>query len=292
MNGIEMVRSAGSPVNVKHGAAARSARNSAFELMLSFVLLFGVATIVRWVIGPSPISRAFPQIHIQLLIIGAAVGLLLAGLIVSRPGKISGGHMNPAISFAMWRFAVFPGAEVVPYAIAQLLGSVLGVIAARGVWGPVVSVSPVAYAVLQPGPGWSTWKSFAAEAVGMAVIILAVGAFLAVHRLAPLVPWLVGGLVGMGIVVLGTATGGSLNPARQFGPALVSGETRFLWIYLLAPVVGAWIAAWLCQAMQSGRRVLTHRLCGTHPDGRALDSLASEASAASRSAHEGATSSM
>jgi glycerol uptake facilitator-like aquaporin len=252
---------------VEQAAFARLARDSAFEFMLTVVLLFGVTSIVRWVIGPSPISRAIPQIHAQLLIVGAAVGLLLAGLILSPPGKVSGGHVNPAISLAMWRFGVFPGTGVAPYAVAQLLGSVLGVIAARAVWGPVVSTPPVAYAVLQPGPGWSTWKLFATEALGMAVIIFLVGICLAVRRLAPLVPWVVGGLVGMGIALLGTTSGGSLNPARQFGPAVVSGQTDYLWVYLLAPMVGALIATWARQMIQSRRRVLSHRLCGTlgHP---------------------------
>jgi glycerol uptake facilitator-like aquaporin len=242
-------------------ASARLARDSVFEFMLTFALLFGVTTIVRWVMGPSPVSRLVPQIHVQLVIVGAAVGLLLAGLILSPPGRASGGHVNPAISLAMWRFGVFPGASVVPYAIAQLLGSVLGVVAAREVWGSVVSRPPVVDAVLQPGPGWSAWESFAAEAVGMAIIIFAVGVCLARHRLTPLVPWVVGGLVGMGIVVLGTATGGSLNPVRQFGPAEVSGQTQFLWVYLLAPMVGAAVAACLQRAFQR-RRVLTHKLCG------------------------------
>jgi glycerol uptake facilitator-like aquaporin len=259
-------QSPGPPENVDKVVFARLARASGLELVLSFVLLFGVTSIVRWVIGPSPISRAIPGIHAQLLIIGAAVGLLLAGLIISPPGRSSGGHMNPAISLAMWRFGVFPGAGVAPYAIAQLLGSILGVIAARGVWGRVVAEPPVLYAALQPGPGWSTWKLFATEALGTAVIVFLVGLCLAVHRLAPFVPWVVGTLVGMGIAVLGTATGGSLNPARQFGPAAVSGHTQFLWVYLLAPMGGAAIAAWLRGAIQR-RRVLTHRLCGTvgHP---------------------------
>ncbi len=258
-----MDQSPGPPKNGEREALARLARDGAFEFMLTFILLFCVTGIVRWVIGPSPISRAIPQIHAQLLIVGAAVGLLLAGLILSPPGKVSGGHVNPAISLAMWRFGVFPGAGVAPYAAAQLLGSVLGVIAAREVWGEVVSAPPVVYAVLQPGPGWSTWKLFTAEGLGMAVIITLVGICLAVHRLAPFVPWVVGALVGMGIAVLGTATGGSLNPARQFGPAVVSGQTQFLWVYLLAPMVGAEIAVWLRQKIQCRRRVLTHRLCGT-----------------------------
>jgi len=244
----------------------RLARDSAFEFVLTAVLLFGVVSIVRWVIGPSPISRAIPQIHVELVIVGAMVGLLLAGLILSPPGRASGGHTNPAISLAMWRFGVFPGAGVVPYAVAQLLGSIVGVVAAREVWGPVVSAPPVQYAVLQPGSGWSTWGLFGAEASGMAVIIFLVGICLADQRLATLVPWIVGALVGTGIAALGTATGGSLNPARQFGPAVVSGVTRYLWVYLLAPMVGAELAVWFRQGIQSRRTVLTHRLCGTLGD--------------------------
>src|SRR3954462_13928228 len=98
--------------------------HSALELMLTSVLLFGVTTVVRFVVGPSPISRAFPQIHVELLIVGAAVGVLLTGLIKSPPGKISGGHTNPAISLAMWRFGVFPAAGILPYVAAQLLGDI------------------------------------------------------------------------------------------------------------------------------------------------------------------------
>jgi hypothetical protein len=85
------------------------------------------------------------------------------------------------------------------------------------------------------------------------------------------VPWVVGLLIGLGIALLGTSTGGSLNPARQFGPALVSGHTDKLWVFLVAPMVGAGIAARLLQAFQRYRQLLTHRLCGTHPDGRRLD---------------------
>jgi glycerol uptake facilitator-like aquaporin len=257
------------PDNAGRESFGRLARDSAFELILTSVLLFGVVSIVRWVIGPSPISRTIPDIHAELWIVGAAVALLLAGLILTPMGRASGGHTNPAISVAMWRFGVFPGAGVIPYTVAQLLGSVIGVVVARGVWGDVVAESPVVYAALQPGPGWSTWELFATEAFGMAVIVFLVGLCLAVQRLAPFVPWIVGALVGIGIALLGTATGGSLNPARQFGPAVVSGETKFLWVYLLAPLVGAAVAAWLRSLLQYRRKVLTHRLCGTvgHPVG-------------------------
>jgi glycerol uptake facilitator-like aquaporin len=261
------------PSNPGRVSFGRVARDSVFELILTSVLLFGVVSIVRWVVGPSPISRAIPAIHAELWIVGTAVAFLLTGLILSPPGRASGGHMNPAISLAMWRFGVFPGAGVIPYSIAQLLGSVLGAIVARRVWGDVVAQPAVVYGALQPGPGWSTWELFATEAFGMAGIVFLVAFCLAVQRLTPFVPWIVGALVGIGIALLGTATGGSLNPARQFGPAVVSGQTQFLWVYLVAPLVGAALEAWPERSLlQYRRKVLTHKLCGTvgHPTGNQI----------------------
>ena len=251
------------------------ARNSGYEAVLTAVLLFGVASVVRWVVGPSPISRTIPGIHLQLLLVGVVVGLLLAGLILSPLGKVSGGHLNPAISVAMWRLGVFPGSSVLPYIAAQLTGSLLGVLLARTAWGPPVARPPVLYAALRPAPGWSNSMLFPAETASMAVIILLVGVFLSVPRLAPSVPWLVGGLIGAAIASLGTVTGGSVNPAREFGPAVAAGQFGFLATYLLAPLAGAVVAAWLLGQFQR-RKVLTHRLfgrlgwtCGAQTGGRA-----------------------
>jgi glycerol uptake facilitator-like aquaporin len=240
-------------------------RHSACEALLTTVLLFSVVTVVRWVIGRSPISRAMPEIHLELLAVGGIVGLLLASLIFSPPGKASGGHMNPAISLAMWRLGVFPGRAVVPYWAAQLTGSLLGVLLARLVWGPRLASPPVAYSALRPAPGLSNAALFPAEAASMAVIVLLVGMFLSVPRLAPRVPWLVGGLIGAAIPALGTLTGGCMNPARQFGPAIFAGQFGFLAAYLLAPLIGALAAGWLLGRAQH-RTVLTHKLCGPRAD--------------------------
>ena len=233
----------------------------AYEALLTTVLLFGVATVVRWVIGASPISRALPGIHLELLVVGGVVGLLLAGLILSPLGKASGGHLNPAISLAMWRFGVFPGRAVVPYWAAQLGGSLLGVLLARIAWGPAVASAPCVYSALSPAPGWSNLDLFPVETASMATIVALVGAFLSVPRLAPRVPWLVGGLIGAAIAGLGTVTGGSVNPARQFGPAVFAGQFGFLATYLLAPLAGAVLAAWLLPRFRPCT-LLTHRLCG------------------------------
>jgi glycerol uptake facilitator protein/aquaporin Z len=225
------------------------------------VLLFGVVTIVRWVIGPSSVARAIPHIHLQLLVIGTAVGLLIAGLILSPPGRASGGHMNPAISLAMWRFGVFPAAGLLPYTAAQLAGSVLGARAAGAVWGSAAARPPVSYAVLQPAAGWAAGQLFGTETLSMFVI----GLCLSVPRLAGAVPWIVGLFIGGAIALLGTASGGSENPARQLGPAIASGQTRFLWAYLLAPMLAAMLAAAARRAIHPARQVMTHRLGGPRP---------------------------
>jgi glycerol uptake facilitator-like aquaporin len=244
-------------------------RNSGYEAVLTTALLFGVATVVRWVIGPSPVSRAIPGIHSELVLVGVVVGLLLAGLILSPLGHSSGGHLNPAISLAMWRLRVFPGRSVLPYWAAQLAGSLLGVLLARAAWGPSVAKPPVIYAALRPTPGWSIGMVFGVEGASMAAIIVLVGVFLSVPRLAPKVPWLVGGLIGAAIAGLGTLTGGCVNPARQFGPAVFAGQFGFLVSYLLAPLAGAVVAAWLLGRFRH-RKVLTPRLCG-HPTDTAHD---------------------
>lgn len=224
---------------------SRLALDSGIEFVLTFLLLFGVVTIVRFVFGDSRISELVPDVHAKLWLVGGCVGVFLALLIQSPLGRVSGGHINPAISFAMWRFGVFPGRGVLPYALAQLLGSVCGVLAARLAWGEPVADSRVAYAVLQPAPGFSAIELFAGEAASFGLIALVVGLLLATPRLTALVPWAVGALIGLAIALLGTSTGGSVNPARQFGPALLSGHIRFLWIYLVAPFAGAEVAVWI-----------------------------------------------
>ncbi|MGW1540107.1 MIP/aquaporin family protein [Streptomyces sp. NPDC002309] len=230
-------------------------RHGAHELLLTFVLMFGVTTLVRWVVGPSAVSDAIPGIHLKLLVVGVVVGPFVTGLILSPSGKRSGGHMNPAVSLAMWRFGVLPGTAVAPYVIAQLAGSLLGVYAARGVWGGAVDVPPVAYAALQPAPGWSAMDLFLAEAGFTGVSMVVLGVFLTVRRLTRFIPYLVGLLVFLSVALLGASTGVGLNPARQFGPALAAGEFGFLWIYLLAPMAGAALVPVVRDLLLGRRRV-------------------------------------
>ena len=214
-----------------------------------------------------------PQIHGELLIVGAAVGLLLAGLILSPPGGVGGPYESCHLTRHV-ALRCLPGAGVLPYTIAQLLGSVLGVLAARAVWGQVVAEPPVLYAVLQPGARWSTGELFAAEALSMGVIVFLVGS--------------VRGAPHGAACALGRrgpdrngdrATRHVHRRQRKPSPPVRTGsDVRTVALPVgLSPRTdaGSVLAAWLRQTIQHRRDVLTHRLCGTHADGSRLSNVPS-----------------
>jgi glycerol uptake facilitator-like aquaporin len=237
---------------------------AADEFVLTTLLLFLVVTVVRWVRDPAS-ALYIGNLRTALVVIGPVSGVVLLGLIVSPPGRRSGGHMNPSVTIALWLMDVFPGAAVLPYAIAQLAGSVAGTALGRLVWGPVVSRPAVDFAAIRPDPGWDGPGVLLAETGCLIALVVLVGFFLAYPAYNRRLPYAIGAAVALLIVVLGPLSGGSANPARQFGPALLAGRTGYLWIYLVAPVLGAVLGAavhhLLFRRFQT-RRPLTYKLAG------------------------------
>ncbi|MEU2147311.1 aquaporin [Streptomyces globisporus] len=210
------------------------------EAALTALLLFLIVTAVRWLVGPDPGAAAA-----RPAVLGAVVGTLLALFMMSPPGRCSGGHLNPAVSLALWRLGVFPGREVVPYAVAQLAGSLFGVWCAGLVWGPVTARPPVRHASVRADPAWGDAAVLAAEAGVLAGSTLMLAVLLASPGGRRVLPYAVGLTTALVIGVLGPLSGGSANPARQFGPALLAGDTGRLWVYVLGPALGAVLGAWL-----------------------------------------------
>ncbi|MGW1810839.1 MIP/aquaporin family protein [Streptomyces sp. NPDC002078] len=232
--------------------------------MLTTVLLYCVITAARWLTSPdSPI--AVNNVRAATATVGVAAGIILVVLITSPPGRCSGAHMNPAISVALWLMGAFPGRYVPAYAAAQLAGSVAGAALARLCWGPVISRSSMRYAAVHPNPAWNTAALVCAEGSCLVLVVLMIGVFLAHPSLSRWLPYAVGVATALIITVLGGLTGGSANPARQLGPALLSGSTQLLWVYLVAPLIGASLGAavhCLLQRRLGARTPCTYRLCG------------------------------
>lgn len=232
---------------------------AAEEFVLATVMLFLAVTIVRWLREPG--SRLYiADLDTALGVIGVLSGAILTGLILSPLGKRSGGHLNPAVTVSLWLLGAFPGRSVLPYAVAQLAGSTAGTVLAREAWGNTVSTPHVNYAAIAPAPDWHPTAVSLAEAGSMAAIMLAV-AYAAQPRYALLLPYLIGAAVALVIAFLGPRSGGSINPARQFGPAVLAGQTTDLWIYLLAPVVGAALGIGVHRTL--GRLMLFPRKAGS-----------------------------
>ncbi|MBD0676688.1 MIP/aquaporin family protein [Streptomyces sp. CBMA156] len=243
--------------------ARHTLRRAAHEFGLTGLLLFLVVTAMRWLLAPdSPI--AIGNRDLAPAVLGALVGALLTALILSPSGRYSGGHLNPAVTVALWLLGAFPGRAVLPYIAAQATGALAGTALGGLVWGAAARHAPIAYSAVAPAPTWNAAAVLTAEAGAIVVVTLMLGAFLRRPASLRLLPYAVGLATALIIASLGPRSGGSANPARQFGPALLSGNTTDLWIYLLAPVIGAFIGAGLWHALAApARRARTRHAPGT-----------------------------
>jgi glycerol uptake facilitator-like aquaporin len=242
-----------------------------YEFLLTTSLLFSVVTAVRWLRDPA--SGAYiSAVRPALAVLAGLTAVLLVALILSPLGRRSGGHMNPAVTIAVWLMDVFPGASVVPYVAAQLAGSAAGVALGRLVWGAPVGAKVISYAALGPGPGVNSPTVYLGECGCMIALTVLVGNFLAYPAYNRWLPVAIALAVALIIVLLGPVTGGVVNPARQFGPAVLAGQTTDLWIYLTAPIVGAVLGAGLHHLLYrrfKTRQPLTYKLAGSRESGGA-----------------------
>jgi glycerol uptake facilitator protein/aquaporin Z len=226
------------------------------ELIMTAIMMFIAVTATRWVMGTlnSAAGGWWNTPQGRLLVVAPMAGYTITGVMLSPWGKVTGGHVNPAITLAMWRYGRTPGRAVLPFIAAQLVGSLVGAVAARLVWGSAIAAGAVDFAVIRPAPGWS-WAAVAAiEATTMFVIVAVAGIGLTHRRLGRFTPWAVGTLIAAQIIAFGTRSGGVANPAREFGPALLSGNVSLLPVYLLAPLAGALAATVVVRRATGGRR--------------------------------------
>jgi aquaporin NIP len=170
----------------------------------------------------------------QLGHVGVAItfGLVIMFGIYSV-GHISGAHFNPAVTFAFALTRHFPWSRALAYWCAQLAGALVAAALLRGSLGNVADTGATL-------PSGSQGQSFLWELVMsgfLMFVILAVATDTrAVGEAAAIA---IGGTIGLDAMFGGPISGASMNPARSIGPALVSGNLHALWLYIVAPVLGA-----------------------------------------------------
>jgi len=176
-----------------------------------------------------------------LIGIALAFGLVVGSLVVCF-GKVSGAHINPAVTFMLWATGRFPHVSAGVYLIAQLLGGIAGAAALKGLadpakWQAAAGGSTGLKAGLGAGAG------FAIE-FGLTFLLVASIFVVALHpRRGRYGALAVGAVVALDVMLGAPLTGASMNPARTVGPALLHGAWADHWVYWAGPLLGAVAAA-------------------------------------------------
>ncbi len=216
-----------------------STQKYAAELLGTFVLVFGGTTAI--------VASGLEQLPV-LLIAPFAFGLaLLAGLYAFA--DVSGGHYNPAVSLAMFLDRRLPSSDLIGYWVSQFAG---GILAAVVLW-IISSRDDVATTATVPGP-LGDGSAFLVELVFTAIFVAVILESSASER------WGGSALVAIPLTLVAVHlaaipfSGSSVNPARTFGPDLIGGEWDGIWIYFIAPPLGAVIAVAVYRYLRGGAR--------------------------------------
>jgi MIP family channel proteins len=170
--------------------------------------------------------------------VGVAIvfGLVIMAMIYAV-GHVSGAHFNPAVTFAFALTRHFPWTRTVVYWGAQVTGAILAAALIRTSLGTDAHLGATL-------PSGSQGQSFVWELVLTFLLMFVIMAVAtdtrAVGEAAAIA---IGGTVGLDAMFGGPISGASMNPARSIGPALVGGDLHALWLYILAPLIGAGLGA-------------------------------------------------
>ncbi len=175
--------------------------------------------------------------------IGLTFGLIVLAMIYTL-GDISGAHINPAVTLGFWFSRRFRAAEALPYIVSQCIGAV----AASSVLRLLFSANANLGATM---PAGSAMQSFALELILTAILMFVIlGVSIGAREKGITAGIVVGSVIALEALFAGPICGASMNPARSLAPALISGNVSSLWIYLIAPVIGAGVGVLGCRCVR------------------------------------------
>lgn len=205
-----------------------------------------LGTFMLVAVGPGAVMVAARTHAFGAQGVALAFGLVIT-IVVAATGHLSGAHINPAVTIGFWSVRLFPGRDVVPYIAAQCVGAICASTALSWILGPVGNFGATV-------PALSLGRSFAAEAGYSAVLAFVIISVATDERTPSAVaPFAIGATVFAGALVTGPLTGGSFNPARSLGPAVVGGVWNAHWLYWCAPIGGMVVAMRAYEILRGAR---------------------------------------
>ncbi len=170
--------------------------------------------------------------------IAATFGLIVAAMIYAL-GDISGAHLNPAVTLAFWIAKKFPAKEIAPYMISQTAGAFIASLTLKFLF-------PANKLLGTTLPAGSEMQSFVLEFILTFILMFVIIHVATGNKEQGMFAGIaIGSVVLLEAMFAGPICGASMNPARSLAPAITSGHTEHLWIYIAAPVTGAMLAV-LC----------------------------------------------
>jgi aquaporin Z len=205
----------------------------------ALLVSIGVSVVILMFGQGSPLPNAVPSVGLRRFVTGALFGSVAALITVSPIGRVSGAHLNPAVTLAFWLEGKLAWRDAVSYVLAQFAGGAVGALPLLA-WGRIGR--SVAFGATEPGAEIPLWVALLGEAAVtflLIVTMLTTAAHPRTRNFTPLtIPVLFSVLVWLEAPISGT----SANPARSFGPALIGGGLADQWIYILGPSLGAILA--------------------------------------------------
>jgi aquaporin Z len=243
------------------------------EVIGTAALVFGGLSVVIVMSGDgSPMGRVMPNERLRMALTAFLFGCVGTAVTLSRVGSESGAHINPAVTMGFWMMRKLDGRTAAGYIVAQVLGASFGALPLLA-WGSMGR--SVAFGATTPGAGYSTATVVMGEAVTTFALVATLMIFLGFRHLRSYTPYVIPFLYAVMVPLEAHISGTSTNPARTFGPALISGRWDGWWIYWVGPMLGMLAAILAFGSLarrievaklyhfESDRRRLFHRMAGT-----------------------------
>lgn len=230
----------------------------ASELAGTAFLAFAVVAVVALMFAPSsPVPALIPPVPLRLFLAGLLIGSSGWLVALSPPGKLSGAHINPAISIGFLLLKKMYPRDAVCYVVAQMVGGFLG--AYVGVLACGRLAVQVHDAALAPSVGLGASGAFALEFATTAALAAVIFYCVSHPALAPRTPMFVTLSAGCLVLLDGNLSGAGMNPARWIGPAALAHVWSLGWIYVTAPIAGA-VAVAVVRRLAGHRAPITAKM--------------------------------
>jgi aquaporin Z len=212
----------------------------------ALLLMVGLSIVIFIFGSGSPMATLIPSVKVRQAMTGFLFGSVGASIALSPIGKISGAHINPAVTIVFWLFRKIEGRLAITYILAQLTGAIVGCLPLL-LWDQMGR--SIRFGGTFPGDSYTVQTALFGEVITTFTMVTLLVLFIGFRRIRQFTPYMFPILYAILVPLEADISGISTNPARSFGPAVISGQWDSWWIYFAGPIAGALLASLACSML-------------------------------------------